>query len=786
MTDTLLQGFYLGDLLIQPLAGRISGPGIENHLPPTAAEVLVRLAQEPGQVVERDAIIESVWGEGRGSPEALSHAVSEIRHALDDHATDPHFIQTLPRRGYRLVVDPIPVGPNPATETTTTADEFISQLTLFESLKRRGVLETAVAYVVTGWLIMQVVDVVFDQLLLPQWAGTFVTVLVIAGFPVAVALSWFLEFRGGHAYLDTRPDRATPARRLSRSYLSIVGALLIASVGVFIYDQTVGLPTEETALADAEAIAPEIRGNSIAVLRFFNIDGGETTEIFASGLSDDIINGLASINGLAVSSRGDSWTMDPNSASQDVRRRLGVAYYVEGSVRISDGVLRVLVQLIDSSNGFHLVSRDFEKELEDFLDVQRDVTNLIVANLRVVIPGITEPLLDSSFYGDDVDAWVLFQRGRSVFQDVRTVASIDQAIDYYRQSLEVDPGYTASHAGICSAYSSRYVLGGDAEDIDRAETACAVALESNARLYMVHRALGRLYGNTGNHDAAEAAYRRALEINPQDVPSMTGLAGLYRRNQRFDEAEALLQAAISAQPGNWRTLNEFGGFLFLLGRYDEAVDAYQDVVYFDPTNSEVRGNLGAALTLQGNFERAADMFEQALELGEDGLFMSNLGVLYYYLGRFDDAIEMHEAALQTSANNPFFWTNLADALYFDNRRSAAENAFRRARDVAEAGLRVNSTNWEHLTALAWAQQMLGNSDEAEALIERILAVGAGDPYSYYYKALIELRRGERVEAMRTLAQAVDLGYPTVLLQAEPYLEPVRSDRDFRELVAGEP
>ena len=719
MTDALLQGFYLGDLLVQPLAGRVCGPGRESHLAPTAAEVLVRLARQAGELVERDELIEAVWGAGRGSPEALSHAISEIRHALDDHATNPRFIQTLPRRGYRLVIEPVLAEAGADSTVPPAADGFIRQLSFLESLKRRGVLETAVAYLVSGWLIIQIADVVFDQLLLPQWAGTFVTVLIIAGFPVAIALSWFLEFRHGRAYLDNRYDRQTPSRRLSRSYISIVAAMVIASLGVFVYDRVVGLPTRpEAVLPIAEAVLPEILDNSIAVLPFFNIDGSDSTAIFASGLSEDIINGLASINGLAVASRGDSWTMAPNSSSADVRRRLRVALYVEGSVRISNGMLRVVVQLIDSANGFHIVSRDFEKELENFFEVQSEVTDLVVANLRVALPDNTEPLLDASFFGDDVDAYVMYQRGRTVFDGVRTLETIDEAIGYFRQSLALDPGYAAAHAGICSAYVSRYVFAGEVADIEQAEASCFAALESNPRLYMVHTALGNLYRNTGRLEASESSYERALEINAQEVPAMTGLAGVYRQSQRFDDAEVLLNNAIELQPGNWRTLNELGAFLFYLGRYSEAADTYREVIYFDPTNSEAMGNLGSALLLVGDFEQAAQTFEQALALGSDSLYMSNLGVLYYYLGRLDESIEMHRAALEENPNSALLWTNLADALYFSDRRDEAREAFRRAAEIAEPRIAVNPSNWESLTSLAWARQMLGDQESAASLIGR--------------------------------------------------------------------
>ena len=142
-------------------------------------------------------------GKGNGSQEALGHAVSEIRHALDDHADEPIFVQTLRGRGYRLIVIPKLVSDDTSSVVLGTKDGVsLSDIGLLKNLQRRGVFETALAYLIVGWLLIQVADIVFDQLHLPAWAGTFVTAFVIAGFPLALVLSWFLEFRDGRAVLD--------------------------------------------------------------------------------------------------------------------------------------------------------------------------------------------------------------------------------------------------------------------------------------------------------------------------------------------------------------------------------------------------------------------------------------------------------------------------------------------------------------------------------------------------------------------------------------------------------
>ena len=100
MDDPLLDGFSLGDIQVEPLSGRYTGPDHAGHLAPRAVEVLLQLARNPQRVLTRRELLDKAWGDGLGSSEALSHVISEIRQALDDPSDDPRFVQTVPRRGY--------------------------------------------------------------------------------------------------------------------------------------------------------------------------------------------------------------------------------------------------------------------------------------------------------------------------------------------------------------------------------------------------------------------------------------------------------------------------------------------------------------------------------------------------------------------------------------------------------------------------------------------------------------------------------------------------------------
>ncbi|MEL7187402.1 MAG: winged helix-turn-helix domain-containing protein, partial [Pseudomonadota bacterium] len=602
MNSELLQGFYLGDLLVEPLKGQVTGTTGSVHIPPKAMEVLLCLANDPGELVTREHLITEVWGEGHGSAETLSHAVSEIRHALDDHPEEPVFIQTLPRRGYRLVVAPELASEHSSTIILGTQNgATVADVSLLENLKRRGVLETAIAYLIVGWLLIQIADIVFAQLLLPTWAGTFVTVLVIAGFPIAILLSWFLEFRDGKAVVDLSPLDAR-RRRFSRTYLSVISALGAAALLVYMFDQFVGLPEQgSTIAADTGDTDLVIADNTIAVLPFMNVDGSDESETFANGFVDDVINRLAHVPGLLVSSRGDAFTMQPNSASGDVRQRLRVARYLEGSVQMTGDRIRIMVQLIDSSTGFHVLSRTFDRDREDFFEIRDEVTELTVSSLRVTLPEDTQQLTATTTPGPNLDAYILYRRGVDEMHKPTSQETVASALDWFDAALEVDDEYAAAYAGKCDAHSQAYDIFKDPAVVPDAEADCARALALNPNLDIVHTALGQLYALVGDNEKARISFETALQQNDRSVPALIGLAEVQYALQDAAAAEETVEKAIGLQPGNWKPANWLGLFMYHQGRYKEAAEQFAAVVDLDPDNTLAVANLGASYMLSGEF-----------------------------------------------------------------------------------------------------------------------------------------------------------------------------------------
>lgn len=782
MDNLLLNGFTLDGILVEPLTGQYASPTRSGHLPPRAVEVLLHLAKHPRRLVTRAEILAHVWGDGQGSAESLSHVISDLRRAFEDHSNQPRFIQTVPRRGYRLLVEPVPSHRG----VESVPGDVESRAPYFwRTLIRHGVVQASVTYLIVGWLLIQVADATFDNLGLPPWAVRFTTFVVIGGFPVVVLLSWFLEMAEGRMVRDHGRQSGGWFKSLEQNYLAIVAAYALAVLGAGLYQVMVGFGpppgNDTTEVPDDLGFIP-VEANSIAVLRFTSLSQSASTIAFAAGLSEDILDRLARLAGLRVASRGDSWSLPEDAPSDLVRRRLRVAWFVEGSVRIDGDYLRVVAQLIDSETGRHVISRSFDRKLDDHLQVQEEITSLVVPYLRAALPDdpADVPPLGIEYAG--IDAYLLYKRGMYEFYQPVTEGTVDTAIRAFRDALAVDAGFAVAHAGLCLAYLDRYELNHNAADVEQASRACAAAQESGGQLSQVYTATGRLYATQGSLDRAESAYNTALQLHPRDVTAMQGLALVHERRNDPENAQAWLQRAIDLQPGNWLLINSLAGMYFDSGQYREAADEFERAAFLSPDNYVLLSNLGGSLILAGDLDAATHVYERSLELEQNDEAFSNLGIVWYLRADYEKAAELHRKAVTEQPRSAASWSNLADALYFSGDHSGSVDAYEKSRRLAEEALKVNPHDALSLCTVAWSEAKLGRPKEARRAIERALQYAPNNPYTHFYDALIRAYAGDEAGARQAAEQAAATGFPHALLMMDPHLAPLLTNFEFGELI----
>jgi len=286
-------------------------------------------------------------------------------------------------------------------------------VSFFEELKRRNVFRVGIAYGVAAWVLLQIVDLVLDNVEAPDWVMDVFMMIVVLGFIVALVIAWAYEMtpEGIKKESDVvRNESVThhTAKKLDVITLGAIGVLvLFMVVDRFVLDPSneVVQPGSEPALVnDAEPAlnavvkTPE---KSIAVLPFTNMSDDPSNEFFADGISEEILNALAKVKELKVAGRTSAFAF--KGRNEDLRKigeALGVNHILEGSVRKAGNTVRVTAQLIQVSDGFHLWSETFDRELTDIFAIQDEIANAILDAMK------TELLDGQSIASFEVDPTV--------------------------------------------------------------------------------------------------------------------------------------------------------------------------------------------------------------------------------------------------------------------------------------------------------------------------------------------------------------------------------------------
>lgn len=762
------------------------GPDGPRHVPPKALDVLLCLAETPGELVTREQIVERVWGLSAAG-ESLTHCISELRHQLGD---DPHrarFIETIPRRGYRLVAaaEPAPQQSFPAQHAGAHHHEDPggrSGIAMFiDELRRRKVLRVGAVYAAAAWLIMQIAEATFAPLGIPGWAQTLVILVLLLGFPAALALAWALELTPRGLVLDAGGGHA-PARRKPIDYLVAFGVLTVTAL---IGWQVVTRDSEAPVVADSEFPADTVEPapNSIAVMPFVSIGTESDNPFFADGLAEELLGLLGKIDELQVAARTSSFYFrnKDNVGLPEIAKRLRVRHILEGTVRREGGSVRVRAELVDTETGFNVWQESYDRKLEDIFAIQHDIATAVVDELQLVLSGKSKARL-AARATDNVQAYDLYLRAQGLRRQAGSTAALDEAVAVYEHALSLDPDFAAAHAGVCLSYLEKYERSAAISDFQSAESSCRRAIEVQGTGSEVRTALGKLYVTSGEYPRAMNEFEAAIELDAASVDAFRGLGRALTALKRFDEAERAFRRAISFEPGYWASYESLGGFYFSRGRFQEAAAAYRRLTTLRPDYANGFSYLGAAQYLQGDFQSAVESYTHSLKLAPTREAYSNTGTMYFYLGRFDAAAGMYRKAVELAPEDHRLWGNLGDARLAAGRRQQAFDAYREAIRLAEARLQVNPAETETLSPLAHYYANVGDSEQALAHLRRAVDLAPADMYVRYEEALVHTRLGDTEQALQAIEQAVELGYLPALLPTDPGLRSLSGQKRFQRLI----
>lgn len=316
---------------------------------------------------------------------------------------------------------------------------------------------------------------------------------------------------------------------------------------------------------------------SIAVLPFTNMSNDTEQDYFADGMSEDIITELSKFRSLFVIARNSSFAFKGQPFEvNDVSRKLGVRYVVEGSVRRSRTRVRINAQLIDAIEDSHIWAERYDRDLEDIFDVQDEVTEAIVTAIEPRLLS-TERQRAQRKPPDSLSAWECYQRG--MWHIYRyTAKDTQKALAFMEQAIQLDPNFASAHAGIAFSIYTHILMEGSTSvdrDLDRGLQAgkTAVALDENDPF--AHVGLGRIHIIRAEHEQAVASCDHAIELNPSFAVAHYVRAHALWHCGRAEEAIASHDEAMRLSPRDpliWTFLASRAIACVLLGRYEEALD----------------------------------------------------------------------------------------------------------------------------------------------------------------------------------------------------------------------
>ena len=459
-------------------------------------------------------------------------------------------------------------------------------MSLIAELQRRKVFKVGAAYLVVGWLLIQVAATVGPQLNLPEWAPRLITFLILLGFPIALVMAWVF---------DVTPDGVKLDAKVSGSKRVIAAAVVMAAlaVGWYFHARPQVRPPSPVAMT-AQSTGASSSAVSIAVLPFLDMSQTHDQEYFSDGLSEELLNLLAQLPQMRVIARTSSFSFKGKEVDvATIARTLNVANVLEGSVRKSGNTLRITAQLIRASDSSHLWSQTYDRELTDVFKVQDEIAAAVVDALKVQL--LPHQALSNAHRSSNPEAYNQYLLGVE-FARRMSPDNWRRAIAAQQRAIALDPGYAPAYAAIANAEGWLADSQGDS----------ALATQALAHV------------------------DKAIKLDPGLVDGYV-VRGISRLAARGDwvGAKADFEKALSLNPNNSQVQNGYSRVLIALGRLPEAIVAERKAVALDPISGDASAQLGRLLNATGDTASARKALERAIELTPESAYA------HFHLGETD-------------------------------------------------------------------------------------------------------------------------------------------------------
>jgi len=542
-----------------------------------------------------------------------------------------------------------------------------SSLTNFiAELRRRRVFRVAAFYGGIAFVIIQIIDGTFEVMGIPAWVSRLVIVLLVMGFPLSMILAWVFDITGeGIVRTKGRPVDA------KRKAVPIVGNKALAIIAAL------AILVAVWSWFDIGKKTPEIR--SIAVLPLANLMNDPNQDYFVDGMHEALTTELSKISALRVIGRTSTMSYKANPKPiPEIAAELDVDAVIEGSVLLAGDEVRITAQLVAARPERHMWANDYERKMEKVLALHKDVAKAIAEEIKVTLT-LNEEAQLASARPVNPEAYKAYLKGR-YFHDRFTKEDLDQALEHFRQALNIDPNFAPAYAGIASTYiwladaylppSEAYPKAGAAAELaiqldeslaeahvylasvrawwewkwDESRRELDRALElspNNATAYLY---LGLYWWAMGDPAEAVRSYQKAQELDPLSAQISLMLESGFVDNNQYDDAIAQHDITQRLSPGLVYHDSDYGFALAGKGLYDEAIRAFEEA---EKIMGHVSPGKGSTLALMGRMDEALDVArELEASFGETYIAPESIASVYVAVGDKERAYYWLERGLE--------------------------------------------------------------------------------------------------------------------------------------------
>ncbi len=466
----------------------------------------------------------------------------------------------------------------------------------FAELKRRRVFRVMALYGAASFAVLEAADILVPMMGLPEAVTRGVALLLLLGFPLAIVLEWAFELtpEGVRRTTEAAPGEltqiiATPAsKRWTSGLLALAGMTALLAGAWYVGRQSIsGVAVQATGVSSP----------SIAVLPFVNMSSDPEQEYFSDGISEELLNLLATIPELRVASRTSAFSFKGQDLEiPEIARRLNVAHVLEGSVRKAGTEVRITAQLVDAQTDTNLWSQTWDRTLEDIFAVQDEIAVEVVARLEVTLLGAA-PKAEAT----DPEAYALFLQGRQLGRQ-RTAEGLQRSVEVLEQAIAIEPDYVQAWGELARQYTTQVGSGlrpiDEGHGLAREAANHALAIDPEYAPAIAHLGLVAM-AHDGDLVTAARHYQRALSLSPTDTEIMADAATLLQSLGRLEEAIALKEYAVARDPVNPRGHHNMGNAYRWAGRWDDAIASYRAALALSPGYIGAQTGIGQALLGKG-------------------------------------------------------------------------------------------------------------------------------------------------------------------------------------------